>query len=142
MEDTLSGINTLYKEGKIERFGLSNYNVQEVKDVIKVCNEQGFVLPSVFEGSYSAVSRLPEQELLPLLRKHKIAFYAYSPISGGFLAKTSQQFRDKSLQGRWDASGFLGSVYHHIYNKPDFLDALDQWHAIAAAEGIPSVEMA
>ncbi|KAG8158155.1 hypothetical protein KVR01_011916 [Diaporthe batatas] len=141
-EDTLSGIDALYKEGAFKRFGLANYRPEEVEEVIKVCKDKGFVLPSVFTGSYSAVARLPERELLPLLRKHKIAFYAYSPIAGGLLAKTSQQFRDQSFTGRWDKAGFLGKVYQFIYNKPNALEALDKWHEIAAAEGISPAEMA
>lgn len=88
------------------------------------------------------MARLPEDKLLPLLREHNISFYAYSPISGGFLAKTSQQFRDQSFEGRWNKSGFLGLVYQHIYNKPAMLEALDKWHKIAEVDGISPVEMA
>lgn len=141
-KDTLSGIDALHKEGAFKRFGLANYTPEEVEEVIKVCNKEGFVLPSVFTGSYSAVARLPEGELLPLLRKHKIAFYAYSPIAGGFLAKTSQQFSEQSFTGRWNKAGFLGTVYQFIYNKPNSLAALDKWHEIAAAEGISASELA
>lgn len=141
-EETLSGIDTLYKEGKFTKFGLSNYTPEQVEEVLKICNEKGFVLPSVYQGSYSAVARLPEDRLLPLLRMHNISFYAYSPIAGGFLAKESQQFRDDSLRGRWGKDSFLGIVYQFLYNKPDALDTLDEWHKIAKAEGISTVEMA
>ncbi|KAI1880168.1 hypothetical protein JX265_001789 [Neoarthrinium moseri] len=76
--------------------------------------------------------------------KHKISFVAYSPMAGGFLAKTSQQFRHQpeSFHGRWDRAGFLGNVYHFLYNKPPALEALDKWNEIAAAEGISGEEMA
>lgn len=125
-----------------KRFGLANYTAEEIEEVLKTCQEKSFVFPSVFEGSYSAVARLPEDKILPLLRKHNISFYAYSPIAGGFLAKTSQQFRDQSFQGRWEKSGFLGTVYQHMYNRSAALDALDKWHEIAEADGISPVEMA
>lgn len=141
-EETLSGIDALHKEGAFKRFGLANYTPDEVEEVLTICKEKGFVLPSVFTGSYSAVARLPEDKLLPLLRKNSISFYAYSPIAGGFLAKTSQEFRDQSFAGRWNMSGFLGMIYQFMYNKPNALNALDEWHEIAAAEGIPAVEMA
>lgn len=91
----------------------------------------------------NAFARAPEDELLPVLRKHKIAFYAYSPIAGGFPAHTAQDFRDQSFQGgRWDTKGFLGQVYQFQYNNEKSLVALDAWHEIAGAAGIPSVEMA
>ena len=34
---------------------------------------------------YSAITRQVEQELIPCLRYHNIAFYAYSPLGGGIL---------------------------------------------------------
>ena len=34
---------------------------------------------------YSAITRQVEHELIPCLRYHKIAFYAYSPLGGGIL---------------------------------------------------------
>lgn len=142
LEETISGFDALYKEGTIKRFGLSNYTPEQVEEVVKVCHDKGFVLPSVFQGSFSAIARLPEDKLLPILRKHGISFYAYSPIAGGFLAKTAQQFRDDSFQGRWEKSNFLGKCYHLMYNRPNALEALDRWHEIAEAEGISAVEMA
>lgn len=111
---------------------------------MKVSKANNFVLPTVFQGSYNPIARLPEDELLPVLRKHGISFVAYSPMAGGFLAKKSEQFRDHpdTLQGRWDEATFLGKVYHFLYDKPLPLQALDEWHNIAAAEGISGAEMA
>lgn len=84
-EDTLKGVNNVYKQGGFKRFGLSNYSVGQVKEVISICEKNGYVMPTVYQGNYNAVSRKAEDELFPLLRKHNIAFYAYSPIGGGFL---------------------------------------------------------
>ena len=142
VEETLSGIDALYKEGTIKRFGLSNYFPEQIEEVIEVCKKKGFILPSVFEGSYNAVARLAEDKLLSILRKNNISFWAYSPIAGGFLTKTTQQFRDQSFEGRWHKDRFLGKCYQQMYNKPEALEALDKWHEIAAAEGIAPVEMA
>ncbi|KAI9326453.1 hypothetical protein DFJ73DRAFT_783498 [Zopfochytrium polystomum] len=44
---------------------------------------------TIYQGAYSAITRRQETELFPVLRRHGIAFYAYSPAAGGFLAKTS-----------------------------------------------------
>lgn len=111
---------------------------------MKVAKANNFVLPTVFQGSYNPIARLPEDELLPVLRKHGISFVAYSPMAGGFLAKKPEQFRDHpdTLQGRWNEAKFLGKVYHSLYNKPLPLQALGKWHNIAAAEGISGAEMA
>jgi aryl-alcohol dehydrogenase-like predicted oxidoreductase len=48
LKELLAGINALYKTGKFKRFGLSNYLAIEVDEVVRVCREKGYVLPSVY----------------------------------------------------------------------------------------------
>lgn len=145
-EDTLAGINELYKSGAFRRFGLSNYSPDQLRQVLDICHAKGYVLPSVFQGNYNAVARLPETELFPLLREHNIAFYAYSPIAGGFLAKAPASFEpnnDSLKGGRWDADGYAGKIYRSLYSdRPATLNALRQWHQIATEEGITMAELA
>lgn len=83
--ETLKGVNEVYKAGHFKRFGLSNFTVAQTQEVIDIATKEGYVQPSVFQLSYSPVARKAEEELIPLLRKHNFALYAYSPISGGFL---------------------------------------------------------
>ncbi|KAI4596290.1 hypothetical protein KJ359_005419 [Pestalotiopsis sp. 9143b] len=143
VEETLSAFDVLYKEGVFKQFGLAEHTAEQVEQVVEICKEKGFVLPSVFQGSYNPIARLAEDDLLPVLRKHGISFVAYSPMAGGFLAKTSSQFHQPgSLHGRWDRAGFFGKVSHYQYNKPVALQALDEWNEIAKAEGISGAEMA
>ncbi|GIJ85199.1 hypothetical protein Asppvi_004055 [Aspergillus pseudoviridinutans] len=141
LEETLAGINELYKEGKFKHFGLSNFRPEEVQDVVRVAKEKGYVLPSVYQGNYNAISRRIETDLLPVLRENNIRFYAYSPIAGGFLTKTKELLLAGG-KGRWDPNTPFGQVYHKLYSKPELLEALDDWAEIAAAEGVPKAELA
>ncbi|RHZ54510.1 aldo/keto reductase family protein [Aspergillus thermomutatus] len=141
LEETLEGINELHKAGKFKQFGLSNFRADEVQDVIRVAKEKGYVLPSVYQGNYNAISRRIETELLPVLRENNIRFHAYSPIAGGFLTKTKEQILNGG-EGRWDPNSLFGQVYHKLYNNPAMLEALDDWGEIAAAEGIARAELA
>jgi len=99
LEDMLKGINDAYKAAYFNRFGLSNYTAIEVEQVHKICKEKGYVLPTVYQGNYSAAARRVEKELFPTLRRLKIAFYVYSPIAGGLL--TQDQRATYPRQGRW-----------------------------------------
>ncbi|PGH21420.1 hypothetical protein AJ80_03211 [Polytolypa hystricis UAMH7299] len=141
LEDTLAGINELHKAGKFRHFGLSNFSPDEVEQAVAIAKKNGFVLPSVYQGNYSAVARRQETELFPTLRRHNIAFYAYSPIAGGFLTKTTEQLRE-GAQGRWDTSSLLGQMYNGMYGKPTLLAALDAWQTISKETGIPKAELA
>ncbi|KAJ5854280.1 hypothetical protein N7534_006823 [Penicillium rubens] len=141
LEELLAGVNALYQAGKFKRFGLSNYLATEVDEVVRVCREKGYVLPSVYQGNYSAVARRAETELLPTLRKHNISFNAYSPIAGGFLTKDVEVLVSGG-EGRWDPKTMIGGIYHALYNKKNMLEGLKLWDKISKESGIPKVELA
>jgi aryl-alcohol dehydrogenase-like predicted oxidoreductase len=141
LEELLAGVNTLYEAGKFKRFGLSNYLATEVDEVVRVCREKGYVLPTVYQGNYSAVARRMETELLPTLRKHNIAFNAYSPIAGGFLTKDVEVLISGG-EGRWDPNTMIGGLYHALYNKKTMLEGLRLWDKISKESGIAKAELA
>ena len=97
-------IQKLYEEGVFKRFGISNFLPEEVREVYTYAKVNNFVLPTVYQGNYSVIARRPETTLFPLLRDLKIAFYAYSPLAGGFLTKTREQLTEGVGQGRWSKS--------------------------------------
>ncbi|KIW62956.1 hypothetical protein PV04_09841 [Phialophora macrospora] len=143
LEETLAGINDLYRAGTFDRFGLSNFTAAEVEEAIRIAKEKDFVVPSVYQGNYNAVARRTETELFPVLRKHGMAFYAYSPMAGGFLTKTREKLSQSSGgEGRWSRETAFGQLYHALYNKPSLLEALDIWNEISETSKIPTAELA
>jgi aflatoxin B1 aldehyde reductase len=77
LEHTLKAMNDAFQQKKFKRFGLSNYAPSEVAQIVEICEKNGYVLPSVYQGQYNPLVRGGEKELFPLLRKHGIAFYGY-----------------------------------------------------------------
>ncbi|OJJ38123.1 hypothetical protein ASPWEDRAFT_103768 [Aspergillus wentii DTO 134E9] len=140
LTDTLSAVDELFRKGKFKQFGLSNFLAHEVEEVVRVAKKHGFILPSVFQGSYSAVTRRPETELLPILRKHNISFYAYSPMAGGFLAKSREGIT--AGQGRWDPASAFGKFNLALFNNAAMLEGLDSWIAISEKWGISQPDLA
>lgn len=135
-------MNAIHKAGTFKRLGLSNFLADEVEEAVRICHKKGYILPSVFQGNYSAVARHTETNLLPTLRKHDISFYAYSPIAGGFLTKSVESLLAGG-QVRYDAAGsFLGQLYEGLYNKPEMLEGLSLWEKISADADIPKAELA
>lgn len=140
-EQTLSGINELYKQGAFKRFGLSNFLAHEIEDVVRIAKENNFVVPTVYQGNYSAVARRTEEEIMPVLRKHNFSFYAYSPIAGGFLSKSKAELTSDA-DCRFGKNNLFSGIYNSLYNKPSFLAALDVWDQIARDEGVTNAELA
>jgi len=140
LEETLAGINDAYVAGLFVRFGLSNFPPEEVETVHEIARKKGYVLPTVYQGCYSPVTRKSEEILFPTLRKLGISFYAYSPLAGGLLTKTKQQILEGV--GRFDRSHSFGKMYEKMFFKPAYLDSLAEWAAIADDEGISKAELA
>jgi aflatoxin B1 aldehyde reductase len=51
LEQTLEGINEVYKSGFFKRFGVSNFKPEDVEKAYKICKEKGYPLPSVYQGT-------------------------------------------------------------------------------------------
>lgn len=138
-EETLEGINEVYKKGIFRRFGLSNFSAEQVQQVYDVAKAKGYPLPSVYQGNYNPVARHLETQLFPTLRKLGIHFYAYSPLAGGFLTKTTADL--DSGAGRFNKEA-LGGLYSTLYNKEPIRNALSKWNDIAEKEGVSKAELA
>ncbi|KAG8213049.1 NADP-dependent oxidoreductase domain-containing protein [Butyriboletus roseoflavus] len=120
IEETLVAIDTLYKEGHFEEFGLSNFNAWEVAEIATLSSERGWLKPTVYQGVYNALERGVELELFPCLHKFGMRFYAYSPLASGLLTNRFLSAKDMDEPGgRFDASvswvaGMLRTKYEPL----------------------------
>ena len=124
------------------KFGLSNFTPEDVRQIYDFAKSKGYVLPTVYQGNYNPVARHYDTTLFPLLRELKIAFYAYSPIAGGFLVKDAETFRNGGGVGRWDPNDRIGAIYHQQYNRPLLVEALSEWESIANDAGVSKAALA
>lgn len=138
-EDIVEAMQQLHVAGKIKRFGLSNFTAEDVEKIHTLCTQKGYILPSVYEGHYSAVGRKQETLLFPTLRKLGIAFYSYSPLGGGFLAKTKEQVLGG--HGRYDTSSVFGQMFFDMFAKPEALEILGEWGEIAKEAGCSRAQL-
>lgn len=76
-EDTVAAMDKAIRQGKFKKFGISNYGVDEVQKILSICEDKGYIKPSVYQGHYNAIVRAAEKDLIPLLRKHGMSFFAY-----------------------------------------------------------------
>jgi len=127
IEDTLKGVNQLHKDTKFVRFGLSNYSAWQVMEIYNICKTNGYVLPTVYQGMYNALTRDVEIELLPCLRRLGIAFYAYNPLAGGILSG-KHMFESKAehniAKGRFQGQAW-DTIYQGRFWKKSYFDGVD-----------------
>ena len=132
LEESLGAIDQLYREGKFARFGVSNYHATEVQAILDICDRQSFVRPSVYQGGYNALARAGENELFPLLRQHNIAFYAYSPLAGGFFSRPATELKTPPAGSRMDQM----QVFSAMYVNDLSLEIHDALSKVCGSEGL------
>lgn len=124
------------EEGKMQHWAISNYSLDEVEQILSICEDQHYPKPVVYQGHYNIVSRKWEEKLLPFLRENGIAFYAYSPAAGGAFSKNSSRKAAKvaitSCKGSTKltrSQGALGDFFRATYHSSPTLK-----HAIARVQ--------
>ena len=138
LELTLSACQELYEEGKFRKLGLSNYPAWQVAGAWHTCHARGWVLPTVYQGMYNALTREVERELLPCLRQHSVRFYAYNPLAGGLLTGRYDSADQLPVTGRFSER----PSYRKRYWNPLFFQALAELRPVCNSAGIPMNEAA
>jgi aryl-alcohol dehydrogenase-like predicted oxidoreductase len=85
LEETLGAMTNAVEAGKIDRFGISNASLVDVKAVGDLA---GSVLGSRFEyvqNEYSLLTCADASALIPYCADHDLRYIAFSPLAGGFL---------------------------------------------------------
>ena len=85
LEETLRAIDLAVETGKIDRFGISNASLSDVKAVKELA---GSLLGARFEfvqNEYSLLATRDAEDVIPYCREHGLRYTAFSPLAGGLL---------------------------------------------------------
>ena len=138
IEDTLSACAELFEQGKFKRFALSNFAAWQVAEVVEVCRKNAWMVPTVYQGMYNALTRDVERELFPCLRNYGMSFYVYNPLAGGMLTGKHKALTEEPQDGRFHK--FDG--YKSRYWKSEYFDVLDKYIAVCDHHQISPTEAA
>lgn len=78
LEETVEGMEKLVSQGKIKRWGVSNFDIDDMKELLSIAEGSHCITNQVL---YHLGSRGIEPELLPWQSTHKIPVMAYSPLA-------------------------------------------------------------
>ncbi len=82
LEGTVAGFKSLQQAGKIRQFGVSNFDVGDMEELLAVGGEA----VATNQVLYNLSRRGIEYDLVPWQAQHRIPIMAYSPIEQGRLA--------------------------------------------------------
>ena len=88
IEETVTAMAELVKEGKIRYIGLSEAGMKTLRRAFDIHPI------AALQSEYSLWTRDPESEVLPTCRELGVGFVAYSPLGRGFLTGQFKTFED------------------------------------------------
>lgn len=86
IEETLSAMDILVRQGKVRYIGCSNYPAWQLMEALWASDRQGLARFDSLQPHYHLAHRQEfEQELATVCRKYGLGVIPYSPLAGGFL---------------------------------------------------------
>ena len=133
MEEQLSVLTDLVRQGKVRYIGTSNHPAWRVCEAWWISEHRGFERSISEQSPYSILNRGIERELVPSCTKYGTAIMAFSPLSSGWLGGRYRKGKAAppdalAVRARWD----LSSPQH----QPR-LDVVEKLIALADQAGLP-----
>lgn len=93
LEETLSTLNDLVRQGKVRHIGVSNWATAHIVDAARIVEARGWEPIVSLQPQYSIISRDIEVEIVPVCEKFGLGVIPWSPLAGGML--TGKYKRDE-----------------------------------------------
>jgi aflatoxin B1 aldehyde reductase len=123
IEITLETCDMLWRREKFNHFGVSNFSLDQLKEIVEITEKQGYTPLKYYQGMYNLISRKVE-EIFPLLEENNIEFWAYNPLAGGLLTGKYRYFKNSDeINKNTDNSRFKNNqIYQSIFWKPEVIE--------------------
>lgn len=99
ISETMEALEILIQQGKIRYAGVSNYNIDQVKEARKTLD----IISN--QVAYSMLNRGIEKDLVPYAIDNNVGIIAYSPMERGLL--TGKYFKDGKLKDNDHRNGYF-----------------------------------
>jgi aryl-alcohol dehydrogenase-like predicted oxidoreductase len=132
IEETIGAFEALLERGVIRAYGVSNFDGTHLREALAAGR------PAVVENSYSLLERGDEADVLQLCREHGVAYMAFSPLAGGWLAG---RYRRGEQPPPGSRMATRPEGYEHLGDERTFA-SLDAFAAAASELGISSAGLA
>jgi aryl-alcohol dehydrogenase-like predicted oxidoreductase len=85
LEETLSALDQLVRQGKVRYIGASNYGAWRLNEALWISGTRGIARYECLQPLYNLIERGLDSEVLPLCRTKGVGVIAWSPLAGGWL---------------------------------------------------------
>ncbi len=91
LAESIQAFNEIIDAGKARHWAISNFSAEQITNLLKICDENGWRRPVALQPAYSLLKRDIEAEILPLCQREQIAVLPYQVLQGGLLTNKYQR---------------------------------------------------
>src|SRR5579871_6834545 len=135
IEETLSALTDLLRQGKIRAIGSSTFPASEIVEAQWVAERRCLARFRTEQPPYSILNRGIEREVLPMCEKHGMGVLVWSPLAMGLLT-------GRYRKGQQMPDTLRTKVFPKQMSNERALDAVEQLIAVGEAAGISLTHMA
>lgn len=135
VEETLTALTELVREGKVRYLGSSNFAAWQVADADWTARTAGLERFVSAQNEYSLLHRDAQTELLPACERFGVGLLPYFPLANGLL--TGKYRRGERLQG-----GRLADPRYDTYVTDEKFDTVEAVAAFADQRGVSVLDVA
>lgn len=101
IEETLSAMDDLVRQGKVRYVGLSTFAGWQMTQAVLTADRYGLARPVLNQFVYNMINRGAEAEIVPAATELGVSLTCFSPLAGGALAGVEVTERRYSGLRRW-----------------------------------------
>ncbi len=137
LAESIAVMADLIDQGKVRYWGFSNFEAGHIREMIALCDANGWPRPVVSQPPLSWLNRTSEVEYMPVCREYGIAITPYRTLEAGLLT-------GKYRRGQRPPPGSRGDENPRWVANPDeaTYDKLEEFEREAEAVGLKPVQYA
>lgn len=136
IEETLSALDDLVREGKIRYIGHSNFSGWQVAHAEWTARQRNYVRFISAQNEYSLLHREAETDLVPALQEYGLGLLPYFPLASGLLTGKYRRDADAPKGSRIESWGMQARL------NPQTFDAIDRLQQFADSHGRTLLDVA
>lgn len=111
LEETLSTLNDLVRQGKVRYIGISNWTASQIAEAATLTSAKGWEPLISLQPQYSILTRDIEVEIVPVCEKFGLGIIPWSPLGGGMLTGKYKRGEEPDSGTRFAAAGPFQQIW-------------------------------
>jgi aryl-alcohol dehydrogenase-like predicted oxidoreductase len=129
LEDTLTALDELVREGLVGAIGCSNFSVSQLEEAERISRKQGLAHFVTLQNEYSLLQREIEAEVAPACERLGVSILPYFPLASGLLTGKYKRGEPGPEGSRLASSEAAGN--DEQYDVVEALEAFAEAHQVS-----------